>query len=66
MSRDPSKTGVRLPLARCGLAALVLVAFAWQAGAADYTLERVVLVSRQGVPAPTDSTKLVEYTRSKS
>lgn len=36
------------------------------ASAADYTLERVVLVSRHGVRAPTDSPKLVEYTRSRT
>jgi 4-phytase/acid phosphatase len=52
-------------VARCGLAAFALVAPAWQAAAADYTLERVVLVSRHGVRAPTDSATLVEFTRSK-
>ena len=52
--------------ARAGFLALVLTVLSCAASAADYTLERVVLVSRHGVRAPTDSPKLVEYTRSRT
>ena len=65
MRRNPAKLIVRPASVRGGLVAHVFVALVSQATAADYTLERVVLVSRHGVRAPTDSAKLVEFTRSK-
>jgi 4-phytase/acid phosphatase len=53
--------------ARSALSAvLALAALTSAAAAAEYTLERVVLVSRHGVRAPTDSKKLLDYTLSRT
>ena len=48
------------------LPALVLGALISDAAAQGFTLERVVLVSRHGVRAPTDSPALVEFSRSRT
>jgi 4-phytase/acid phosphatase len=51
MLRDPLKPIVRRVMART-LCVIAAGAFPSEAGAAEYTLERVVLVSRHGVRAP--------------
>ena len=67
MSNGPLKT-----IASCTklmtwvLSALILCAVTIDAGAAEYTLERVVLLSRHGVRAPTDSPRLAEFSRTKA
>jgi len=62
-SGRPKANACRLP--RVAVVSLLAI-LPCAASAADYTLERVVLVSRHGVRAPTDSPKLVEYTRSRT
>ena len=52
--------------ARILSAALVLGALILESAAAQFTLERVVLVSRHGVRAPTDSRELNDYTKSRT
>src|SRR5882672_8673801 len=47
-------------------AALTLGAFSSEAATAEYSLERIVLVSRHGVRSPTDTQKLTEFTRSQT
>jgi 4-phytase / acid phosphatase len=51
---------------RRGLVAVLLGAFAFDATAADYTLERVVLVSRHGVRSPTNSDQLAKYSATRT
>ena len=51
-----------MPL-RWMLLAFVLVALISDAAAQEFTLKRVVLVSRHGVRAPTDSAALVAFFR---
>jgi 4-phytase/acid phosphatase len=48
------------------LSVIVLGAFIFEASAAEYALDRVVLVSRHGVRAPTDSPAIAEFSRSLS
>lgn len=63
LSKPPKAHLCQFPgIAVVGLLAMLPCA----ANAADYTLERVVLVSRHGVRAPTDSPALVEFTRSRT
>jgi 4-phytase / acid phosphatase len=66
MPRDRLTTIVRKELLRWMLLALAFGAVISEAAAAEYTLERVVLVSRHGVRAPTDSEKLKDYTLSRT
>jgi 4-phytase / acid phosphatase len=67
MPRDPLTTIVRRKaLLRWMLPALAFGALISEAAAAEYTLERVALVSRHGVRAPTDSEKLKDYTLSRT
>ena len=67
MLRDPLTTIVRRKaLLRWMLPALAFGALISEAAAVEYTLERVVLVSRHGVRAPTDSKKLKDYALSRT
>ena len=66
MSRDLLTIIAGTIWARMLSAALVLGALTLESAAAQFTLERVVLISRHGVRAPTDSDKLNDYTKSRT
>src|SRR5262249_8032086 len=67
MSRDPLPVIADHTIwARMLSAAPVLGALTFEPAAGQCTLERVVLISRHGVRAPTDSDKLNDYTKSRT
>ena len=68
MLRDPPKIDLSPARPRRWMrrAAFVLAMLVPEAAAAEFTLERVVLVSRHGVRAPTNSNALADYTISKT
>ena len=68
MVRDPRKIdpSPARPKRWMRCAAFVLALLVPETAAAQFTLEQVVLVSRHGVRAPTNSNALADYTNSKT